>query len=100
MGRNNGSSHPAAKTEGYVDVERIENGDNLFAVISQRKYDLTYTFGVFRSYVQNDEHKQTSFVPEHLVESYIELVKSVGVRIGELRRASRSSASAPAKAAP
>jgi len=83
---NNESSYPAAKTEGYVDIDRIVTADNLVAIISRRKYDGAFTFAISRTYTdRNQVEKSTSFVPEFLLGSYAKLVSLIEKRIQKLR---------------
>jgi len=59
----------------YVDIERLKNADGLVAIISQRVKSGELTFGIFREFEDHSGAARTTFVPEWLGESWLQLAQ-------------------------
>ncbi len=78
---------PAASTsrQPYQDVDVLRSSDGLKAVISQRRANGVFTFGVFKVYERDGAEHQTGFIPASLAESYKRMVDIAVARIAEIR---------------
>lgn len=79
------SPPPPTSRAGYVDVDRLVNSDGITAVISQRRKTGVLTFAMFREYDSDDGRSRTSFVPQALGESYMQLLVLTIERMAALR---------------
>lgn len=70
----------------HVDIDELRSSDGLFAVISQRRANGTFTFAVFKAFDRgNGTPERTSFIPEDLGPSYIKLATLALDRISAIR---------------
>lgn len=68
----------------HVDVDELRTSDGLFALISQRRANGAFTFAIFKVF-ERSGMERTSFIPEHLGESYVQLAKLCLERIQKIR---------------
>ena len=69
----------------YVDVDKLRNAEGLVAIISQRRANGTFTFGIFKEFERDGQTERTGFVPAEMAESYIALVRIAVERIERIR---------------
>lgn len=62
----------------------LRSSDGIVAIISQRRSSGLFTFGIFKAFERDGRFERSSFVPEHMVESYLDMVTLVRTRIAEL----------------
>lgn len=76
----------------WVDLEPpLRNSDRLIAVFSQCRWDGCITFSILREFDRfgrkgGIETKVTTFIPEHLTESYLGLTKLAAEHIEKLKQ--------------
>lgn len=75
----------ASSRQPYADVDVLRNSNGLKAVISQRRSNGVFTFGVFKEYERDGQMHQTGFIPESMGEAYIQLVRIALERIAEIK---------------
>lgn len=69
----------------FADVDTLRSSDGLKVIISQRRSNGVFTFGVFKEYSRDGETHQTGFIPESLGESYLHMVGLAIARIAEIK---------------
>lgn len=86
------SASPRGSNPNFQDVARLKNSSGILAIISQRK-DGTLSAGFFREWTTYD-HKtgaettaRGSFIPQHLMRSYAEMVAMATERMEQLESA-------------
>ncbi len=70
----------------YTDLARLSNADGLIAIISQRRSTGVITFAIMKEFERYGAKETTSFVPENLHQSYLDLLVLVGERIAKIRK--------------
>jgi hypothetical protein len=65
-------------------VDRLRNANGLVAVISQRRKDGELTFAIHREWVNDGKLTRGAFVPESMVDSYLDLVTIAKARMQQL----------------
>lgn len=76
---------PPTSRQAYVDVDRLKNSHGMVSVISQRTRSGELTYSIFREFEREGGMDRTSFLPEHLIDEHIELIKMTRERMAELR---------------
>lgn len=74
------SSRPA-----FVDLDRMTSVEGLVAVISMRRANGLITFGIFREFERDGHPERTTFIPETMIDAYVDFVDLVKKRVLELR---------------
>lgn len=81
---------PAPVTPGprvpYVDIDRLSNAYGLVAVISQRTNTGMLTFSIFKEFERDGVTERTTFIPEDMIEVYMDFAKLVHERMRVLRQ--------------
>ena len=81
MPQHNGGGRPST----FVEVDKLKNADGLVAIISKRRSNGTYTFGIFKEFDRDGGTERTAFIPELLFASYRALVDLAIERVSRLR---------------
>lgn len=68
----------------YVDIDRLENADKLFVVISWRRASGTITFCLMKEFERDGRREKTSFIPHELADSYLALSHLAVKRVKEI----------------
>jgi hypothetical protein len=69
----------------FADVDTLRSSDGLKVIISQRRSNGVFTFGVFKTYSRDGAEHQTGFIPENLGDSYKHMVELALERIAEIK---------------
>lgn len=79
------SSYAARLPAAFEELDKLKNADGLVAIISRRISNGTITFAIKKEFERDGAIEQTSFISEHMMASYLDLVKRVEKRIPELK---------------
>jgi hypothetical protein len=77
---------------GFKDLDKLKNADGLVAIISQRLTNNMITFAIFKEFERDGQIQRTSFVPEVLAKSYLDLATMAVERIAEIRKSGKAPA--------
>jgi hypothetical protein len=70
----------------YTDLAKLRNAEGLVAIISRRRSTGVITFAVMKEFERDGRVENTSFVPENLHGSYVDLLNLVGEWIAKFHR--------------
>lgn len=82
----------------YTDLAKLRNAEGLVAIISRRRSTGVITFAIMKEFERDGRMENTSFVPENLHPSYVDLLKIVGEWISKYHRGEVTSEDANGKA--
>ncbi len=71
---------------GYVDVDRIEQADGLFSIISLRRSTGVFTFAIFKGFERDGIQERTNFIPHTMSASWLELGQKTIAKIEEFQK--------------
>jgi hypothetical protein len=82
-------SEPTSR-QPYEDVDKLRSSDDLVAIISQRRANGEFTFGIFKEFERPGPDgemrvERSGFVPERLGASYVRMVGLALDRIREIK---------------
>jgi hypothetical protein len=69
----------------YEDLDRLETAEGLVSIISLRRSTGVITFAIFKEYTRDGALEKSTFIPETLINAYIDLARLTEKRILELR---------------
>lgn len=78
------------RENGFEDIDKLTNAEGMVAFISRRKSSGKITFAIMREFERDGNIEYTQFIPEHLIEPYLDLVKRVVARVREVSEAPRA----------
>lgn len=82
------SESPRVDKDGrFRELDKLRSADGMVGVISQRVETGVITFMIVREFPQSGsgEMQKTSFIPEHMLHSYVQMAETIGKRIAQLR---------------
>lgn len=70
---------------GFVDLEKLKDAYGIVCIISQRTATGALTFGIFKEFERDGQNHRSTFVGEHLIDAYMDMVAKAKDRIQEIR---------------
>lgn len=69
----------------FEDIDKLTNAEGLVAFISRRTSTGMYTFAVLKEFQRDGRTEYTQFIPETMIDTYLEMVERAVARVKELR---------------
>lgn len=69
----------------FIEIDVLRNAEGMKAVITQRASNNVLTFAIVREFERDGMVENTSYIPETLIEAFLDLVHLTKKRIAEIR---------------